>query len=231
MPVYRTRLDRFLANALHINRKTVKPLLAAKRVRIDCSIASNCDAIITRFTHITLDDQVLQNQQAHYVMLHKPAGVLSATKDSSQRTVMSLLPQELSQDLHIVGRLDKNSTGLLLLSNDGEWSNALMSPGQHVEKIYLVRVKHDISQECVAAFARGIHFPFEDAVTLPARLEILESTLAKVTLTEGRYHQIKRMFGRFRNPVLQLHRLSIGKVLLDPALEVGQHRALTTEEI
>jgi 16S rRNA pseudouridine516 synthase len=231
MPAYKTRLDRFLANALHINRKAVKPLLAAKRVRIDHDIAVDCDAIITRFSHICVDDQVLQARQARYVMLHKPAGILSATKDTSQKTVMSLLPPKLSEDLHIVGRLDKNSTGLLLLSNDGEWSNALISPKHHVEKTYLVRVKNDINQDCVEAFARGIHFPFEDVVTLPSRLEILEPTLAKVTLTEGRYHQIKRMFGRFRNPVLQLHRLSIGKVRLDPALNAGQHRTLKAEEI
>jgi len=231
MPAYRTRLDRFIATALQINRKAVKPLLAAKRVYVDGSLASDCDTLITRFTCIRVDEQTLQDQQAHYLMLFKPAGVLSATKDGTQVTVMSLLPTQAYQGLHIVGRLDKNSTGLLLLSNDGEWSNSLMSPGQHVEKTYLVRVKHEIHQECVDAFANGIHFPFEDITTLPAQLEVLEPTLAKVTLTEGRYHQIKRMFGRFRNPVLELHRLSIGKITLDPLLKTGQFRALTSDEI
>ncbi len=231
MPAYRTRLDRFLASALQINRKTVKPLLAGKRVLVDDNIASDCDQLITRFSRVTVDGRVLQNLKAHYLMLHKPKGILSATKDKAQRTVISLLPTDLQPNLHIVGRLDKNSTGLLLLSNDGEWSNALMSPGQHVKKTYLVRVKNDITQQCIDAFAHGIHFPFEDIVTRPAHLQILEPTLAQVTLTEGRYHQIKRMFGRFRNPVLALHRVSIGKIVLDPRLEVGEYRALSAEEI
>ncbi len=231
MPAYNTRLDRFLATTLHINRKAVKPLLAAGKVCLDGKIARDCDTIITRFTRVTLEEQVLQDQQAHYLMLHKPAGMLSATKDAAQLTVMSLLPTALHLNLHIVGRLDKNSTGLLLLSNDGEWSNSLMSPGHHVEKTYLVRVKHEITPECVEAFANGIHFPFEDIVTLPAHLQILEPTLARVTLIEGRYHQIKRMFGRFRNPVLGLHRTSIGKIQLDPNLAAGQYRALTLQEI
>ncbi len=231
MPAYKTRLDRFLATALQINRRAVKPLLATGKVHLDGQPARDCDTIITRFTRVTLEDRVLQDHAARYLMLHKPAGILSATKDAEQTTVMSLLPSALHSRLHIVGRLDKNSTGLLLLSNDGEWSNALMSPGQHVEKTYLVRVKHEIGTECVEAFSKGIHFPFEDVVTLPAHLEILEPTLARVTLTEGRYHQIKRMFGRFRNPVLELHRTSIGKIQLDPTLKPGQYRALSADEI
>lgn len=231
MSAYRTRLDRLVARTLKIKRRDVKALLASGRVLVDGVVARDGDELITRFTTVHVDDKTLQKRQAHYLMLHKPAGVLSATKDATQSTVMSLLPQGEFDDLHIVGRLDKNSTGLLLLSNDGEWSNALMRPGQHVAKVYLVRVKNSICSACVDAFAQGIHFPFEDVVTLPASLDILEPTLARVTLTEGRYHQIKRMFGRFRNPVLSLHRVSIGSITLEEQLQAGQYRELTPHEI
>jgi 16S rRNA pseudouridine516 synthase len=227
----RSRLDRFLSNALQINRRDVKPLLAAGRVLVDGAIARDTDLLINQFAAVIVDDKALPCVQAHYLMLNKPAGILSATKDASQRTVFALLDATLHAGLHIVGRLDKNSTGLLLLSNDGEWSGSLMTPDKHVEKTYIVGVKHAISPECVEAFAAGIHFPFEDIVTRPARLEVLEPKLARITLTEGRYHQIKRMFGRFRNPVLSLHRTQIGTITLDPTLPPGAYRALHPREL
>ena len=231
MATKRTRLDRYLSNALRINRKNVKPLLAAGRVRVNGIIARDADLLINQFAAVIVDDEVLPYEHAQYLMVNKPAGILSATKDASQRTVFCLLDATQHAGLHIVGRLDKNSTGLLLLSNDGEWSRSLMAPEKHVEKTYIVGVKYAISEECVDAFAQGIHFPFEDIVTRPARLEVLAPRLARITLTEGRYHQIKRMFGRFRNPVLSLHRIQIGAITLDPTLPSGAFRALANSEL
>lgn len=231
MATKRSRLDRYLSSALNIKRRDVRPLLAAGRVRVDGAIARDTDLLINQFAAVIVDDRALPCAHPHYLMLHKPAGILSATKDASQRTVLAFLDVTLHAGLHIVGRLDKNSTGLLLLTNDGEWSRGLMAPDKHVEKTYIVGVKHAISPECVEAFARGIHFPFEDIVTRPARLEVLAPQLARITLTEGRYHQIKRMFGRFRNPVLSLHRTQIGAITLDPALPPGAYRALLPLEL
>lgn len=231
MATKRTRLDRYLSKQLQINRRDVKPLLATGRVRVDGVIARDTDRLINQFTSIAVDDKTLPCAQAQYLMMHKPAGLLSATKDAAQPTVFALLDATQHEGLHIVGRLDKNSTGLLLLTNDGEWSRGLMAPDQHVKKTYIVGVKHPISAECVEAFLRGIHFPFEDVVTLPARLEVLAPRLALVTLTEGRYHQIKRMFGRFRNPVLSLHRTRIGAITLDPTLQPGAYRPLHSSEL
>ena len=231
MATKRSRLDRYLSSALRINRKDVKPLLAAGRIRVNGEIARDSDLLINQFASVIVDDMALPCVRPHYLMLNKPAGILSATKDASQSTVFALLDASLHAGLHIVGRLDKNSTGLLLLTNDGEWSRGLMAPDKHVEKTYIVDVKHVISPECVAAFTRGIHFPFEDIVTRPARLEVLAPRLARITLTEGRYHQIKRMFGRFRNPVLRLHRTQIGAIALDPALTPGTYRALHPSEL
>lgn len=231
MATNRSRLDRYLSSALRINRREVKPLLAAGRVRVNGAIARDTDLLINQFAAVIVDDKALPCVQAHYLMMNKPAGILSATKDANQSTVFALLDTTQYANLHIVGRLDKNSTGLLLLTNDGEWSRGLMAPDEHVEKTYIVGVKHAISTACVEAFARGMHFPFEDIVTRPARLEILEPRLARISLTEGRYHQIKRMFGRFRNPVLSLHRTQIGTITLDPALAPGTYRALLPSEL
>ena len=231
MATKRSRLDRYLSSTLRINRRDVKPLLAAGRVSVNGTLARDSDLLINQFACIVVDNKPLPSAKPLYLMMNKPAGILSATKDSSQNTVFELIDAALHDGLHIVGRLDKNSTGLLLLTNDGEWSRELMTPDQHVEKTYIVGVKQTISTECVKAFSEGIHFPFEDIVTRPSRLEVLAPQLARVTLTEGRYHQIKRMFGRFRNPVLSLHRTQIGGISLDPTLMPGQYRALHPQEL
>lgn len=145
--------------------------------------------------------------------------------------MIDLLDCETRHELHIAGRLDLNSSGLLLLTNDSRWSEALMSPEQKVDKVYRVTLANPLSEEYIAAFAQGMYFAFEDIITQPAKLVILDSHLAEVTLNEGKYHQIKRMFGRFRNPVVELHRLSIGDITLDEALSPGESRMLTVEEV
>jgi 16S rRNA pseudouridine516 synthase len=134
-------------------------------------------------------------------------------------------------DLHIVGRLDLNTSGLVLLTNDGKWSRRIMSPEHKVNKTYLVTLKNPIDEQYVEAFARGFYFAFEDLTTLPAKLEIVSRHTGLVTLQQGRYHQIKRMFGRFSNPVVALHRLSVGEIVLDEALILGQSRQLTAAEV
>ncbi len=231
MPANRQRLDRFLSTTLGINRKEVKSLLAQNRVVVDELYPTNIDQLVDTFSVISFDDKLLQNNEPVYLMLNKPAGVLSATKDTRHPTVIDLLDHPARKDLHIVGRLDRNSTGLLLLTNDGRWSKALMAPEKKVEKVYLVKLKNPVTTDYIAAFAKGMYFPFEDITTQPAKLEIISETTTQVTLMEGRYHQLKRMYGRFRNPVLGLHRISIGNVVLDPSLAPGQSRTLSIQEI
>jgi 16S rRNA pseudouridine516 synthase len=145
--------------------------------------------------------------------------------------VLDLIEEPDKADLHIAGRLDFNTTGLMLLTNDGQWSRRLTLPGNKLPKVYLVETAEPIGPEYVATFARGIYFAFEDLTTQPAHLELLGSCSARLTLTEGRYHQVKRMFGHFRNRVTALHRESIGPIRLDPALHPGQYRPLRSEEI
>ena len=164
-------------------------------------------------------------------MMHKPAGVVSATKDEKHRTVIDLLDRADRHQLHIVGRLDFNSSGLLLLTNNGRWSRQLTTPSNNIAKLYRVTLEKPITEEYVLAFSEGMYFPFEDITTRPAKLTIISEYVAEVSLIEGRYHQIKRMFGRFDNEVLTLHRLSIGNLSLDPSLLPGQSRELTDREV
>lgn len=227
----RGRLDRYLSAKMQMPRKLVRDLLLSGRVQVDGQIVKEMDRQVDEFSHIQLDDQVLQANTPVYMMLHKPVGVVSATKDNQHKTVIDLLDNEYRHELHIAGRLDLNSSGLLLLTNDSRWSEALMSPTEKVDKVYRVTLANPLTHDYVTAFAEGMYFGFENITTQPAKLVILDSHLAEVTLKEGKYHQIKRMFGRFRNPVIGLHRLSIGDIVLGEQLQPGESRTLTAAEI
>ncbi|TNC83401.1 MAG: 16S rRNA pseudouridine(516) synthase, partial [Thalassolituus sp.] len=213
----------------------VRQLLAQQRIRVDDVIAQDISQPLDSFSRVMFDGVRLQNRTRRYVLLNKPVRVVSATKDDTHRTVIDVLrdggfPESELNDLHIAGRLDLNSSGLLLLTNDSEWSQALMAPDKKVAKVYEVTLENPISDECIAAFEEGIYFPFEDITTKPAVLERLTPNTGRVTLTEGKYHQIKRMFGRFRNPVSKLHRVRVGNIELDGTLECGHFRELTHDE-
>jgi 16S rRNA pseudouridine516 synthase len=222
------RLDRFISAKTGTPKSKVRLMLAQKRIYVDGQLATDINQPIDQFSHVALDGAVVQNNTRRYIMMNKPIGVVSATKDEQHKTVMDLLVEKNinTDDLHIVGRLDLHSSGLLLLTNDGDWSRALMSPENKVAKVYEVTVENPITDECIQAFADGMYFSYEDITTKPAQLEKLSECVAKVTLEEGRYHQIKRMFGRFRNPVLALHRVSIGEIKLDTDLAPGECRSI-----
>lgn len=231
MALNKARLDRLLAQHCQISRKDVRLILAQKRVKIDGVVALNVDEIIDNFSHISFDNKVLQANTAYYIMLNKPIGVVSATCDKQHKTVIDLLDYPFKNELHIVGRLDLNTSGLVLLTNDSRWSERLTLPDRKVPKRYSVSLKNKLNQDYISAFADGMYFAFEDLTTKPAKLTIISDYQAEVELVEGRYHQIKRMFGRFRNTVTALHRSSIGNVQLDESLAEGESRKLTTIEI
>lgn len=231
MPSKNARLDRFIGHHCNCSRKAVRPLLAKGRVEVDGVISRDAQQIIGPFSHVTLDGQILQANTPRYIMLHKPAGVVSATRDKQHRTVMDLLPGRPCPDLHIAGRLDYHSTGLLLLSNDGSWSRRLSDPANRVVKRYRVTLEKPLGPEYVQAFAEGMYFAFENLTTRPAQLSIISDHIAEVGLEEGRYHQIKRMFGRFHNRVLSLHRTAIGNLQLDADLQPGESRHLSESEV
>ena len=225
------RLDRFLSQCLGQSRREIQHLLAAGRVQVDDLLARDGQQRIGPFSRVQLDNNLLQARQPRYLMLNKPAGVISATRDSKHRTAIDLLDERGGDDLHIAGRLDFNSTGLLLLTNDGDWSRRLSTPENRVSKRYRVTLEKPIDEEYVRVFAEGMWFEHERITTRPAQLHILGERVADVVLREGRYHQIKRMFGRFRNRVLTLHRSAVGELQLDPGLAPGASRALTALEV
>jgi 16S rRNA pseudouridine516 synthase len=227
----RTRLDRFISAELKINRGDVRLMLARQRITVNGVLATAANQVIEEFCHFTLDGKTLQAKTPRYVMLHKPKAVVSATVDAQHKTVIDLLRNEDGRGLHIVGRLDYNSTGLILLTNNGRWSRQLMSPQSRVQKHYRVTLENPIEETYVQAFKEGIYFAFEGVKTKPAGLRIINPHLAEVSLTEGRYHQIKRMFGYFQNPVTALHRTAIGGLALDSNLDEGKYRALTALEV
>jgi len=233
MSISHQRLDRFISEQCNIKRKDVRLIVAQKRIQVDGKTANNIDLIIHKFSIIKLDDKVLQENKALYIMLHKPIGVVCATKDDKHKTVIDLLDNLLTKDqvsrLHIVGRLDLNTSGLVLLTNDSRWSEQLTSPQHKVAKCYLVTLKKPLNDDYIQAFAKGMYFDYENITTKPVVLTILSKYQAQVILTEGRYHQIKRMFGRFQNPVIALHRISIGQYVLDENLSVGESRCLTPD--
>lgn len=242
MKFSRMRLDRFVAKVTAFKRSDVRLLIAQKRLRVDGQLAPAADFSIDQFSTVSLDEQVVHCYQAQYFMLNKPAGVVSATSDDEHKTVIDLFRAQYSggygeyfsnaaDDLHIAGRLDFNSTGLVLLTNDGAWSRALSAPASRVKKTYLVSLAKPLTEEYVQAFTNGMEFPFEGITTLPATLKILTDYTAEVGLYEGRYHQIKRMFGRFQNEVLSLARTHVGSVKLDAMLADGHSRALTLAEL
>ncbi|MFK3769098.1 pseudouridine synthase [Pseudomonas putida] len=226
------RLDRFLANLPSYNRQQVRLLLVQRRVRVDGETVADPRAEVREFSRIEVDDQLLQaGRPARYLMLHKPAGCVSATHDPQHRTVLDLLPAPLREDLHIAGRLDYNTTGLMILTNDGQWSRRLTQPATKLPKHYLVETEDEIGAHYVDKFRTGFYFAFEDLTTLPAQLDILGPRTARLAIIEGRYHQVKRMFGYFDNKVVGLHRETMGAIQLDPGLAPGEFRALTATEI
>lgn len=223
------RLDRFIAQHTEHGRRGIRPMLAAGRVTVDGIVEKNTQREIGDFTEVCIDGKLLRANHAVYIMLHKPAGYLSATTDLEHPTVMELIDSPVT--LHIAGRLDRATTGLLLLTNDGKWSRQLTEPKEGVPKVYLVETEKPISPETHQLFAQGIYFAYEDLTTQPAELEILAPNHCKLTIYEGRYHQVKRMFHAAENRVTALHRLSVGDITLDLDLNPGEYRELTEREI
>ena len=226
------RVDRFLSNLPRFNRQQVRVLLVERRVTVDGVAVSDPHHEVREFSRVCVDDEVLQaGKPARYFMLHKPQGCVSATSDPQHPTVLDLLDEPDKSELHIAGRLDFNTTGLMLITNDGQWSRRLTQPQTKLPKVYRVETEQTIGPEYAATFAAGLYFAFEDLTTQPAELELMGPRLARLSIIEGRYHQVKRMFGHFNNKVLRLHRESMGLLHLDNALKPGEYRALRTEEI
>ncbi len=223
------RLDRVLTHCLCGSRTECRGRILLGRVCVNGQIARVPSAHIDPDSEICLDGERVYYKPHRYVMLHKPAGYLSATRDARSATVLDLLPENYRRlSLAPVGRLDADTTGLLLLTDDGALAHRLLSPRAHVPKVYEARVDGALTAEMARRFGEGL--PLSDMVCLPAKLEILEADFARITLYEGKFHQVKRMLTACGLATLSLKRIRMGPLALDEALAPGRWRELTDEE-
>jgi len=226
------RLDKFLSQQLGISRALVARELRAKRVTVDGEIVKSGALKLSPEQRVEFDGNVLnQITGPRYFMLNKPQGYVCSTDDPDHPTVLYFLDEPVAYKLHAAGRLDIDTTGLVLMTDDGQWSHRITSPRHHCEKTYLVTLEHPLSADTAEQFAAGVQLHNEDSLTLPAQLEQVEERLVRLTISEGRYHQVKRMFAAVGNRVVALHRERIGAIVMDDDLEPGEYRLLTDEEI
>lgn len=223
------RLDKLLASQGMLSRREVRELIAAGRVTVEGGVEKRPERKVSGQETIAVDGLPVTVQKTLTLMLHKPRGYVSAARDARDKTVLELVPpQYRRKGLFPAGRLDKDTTGLMILTDDGALAHEILAPKRHVPKRYRVTVDLPLTEEMVTRFAEGI--ALKDGMCRPARLEILSEHTGIVTLQEGRYHQIKRMFGCCGAAVTALHRLSMGALALDEALAPGECRPITAEE-
>ncbi|REF27787.1 ribosomal small subunit pseudouridine synthase A [Xenorhabdus cabanillasii] len=226
------RLDKFLSQQLGISRNDVGRELRAGRVTVDDEIIKTGAYKLKPEQVVAYEGTILEQLGGpRYFMLNKPQGYVCSTDDPSNPTILYFIDEPVAHKLHSVGRLDIDTTGLVLLTDDGQWSHRITSPKHHCEKTYLVTLEHPISEDTEEQFLVGVQLNGEKTLTKPAKLEFIEPQLVRLTISEGRYHQVKRMFAAVGNHVIKLHRERIGEIYLDPKLEPGEYRALTENEI
>lgn len=225
------RLDKIIASQGEFSRKEVKKLVSQKRVSVDGKLVLNSDIKIDpEKSIIVVDGKELNIKKYLYLILNKPKGYISATEDKKAATVLDLVPDELfREDLFPAGRLDKDTTGLMIITNDGMLAHNILSPKKHVKKIYEVKIDIPVTEKMVKKFAEGIRL--NDGECKPGKLEITGEYTCKVTISEGRYHQIKRMFGCLKANVLELNRICIGNLQLPNELKQGECREITENEL
>ena len=225
------RIDKIIASQGLYSRSDVKYMVNKKRITIDGKVVTSASqkADVDK-NEIMLDGKPFVVKKQIYLMLNKPKGYVSATEDKKQQTVLELVPPALKgRDLFPAGRLDKDTTGLMIITDDGVLAHNILSPKKHVQKIYRVELDIPVTEEMQKGFAEGVEL--NDGVCKDAKLTILSEKTAEVTLREGRYHQIKRMFGCFGAKVVELHRIAMGELFLPDDLPEGECRELTEEDL
>lgn len=226
------RLDKYLAHSTGLSRKEVKRVLHKDNITVNETVTRDPSLKIKEGDVVTFHGKTVGQPEARYFMLNKPAGYVCSNDDPTHPTIAGLLLNEIRpNELNIAGRLDADTTGLILITDDGQWSHKVTSPNHKQPKRYKVETVAPINPSAVAQFEEGVQLHGEKHLTKPAKLEIIETHIAYLTLTEGRYHQVKRMFAAIDNKVAELHRESIGAIVLDPDLAEGDYRPLTVNEI
>ncbi|MCW2473439.1 MULTISPECIES: 16S rRNA pseudouridine(516) synthase RsuA [unclassified Symbiopectobacterium] len=226
------RLDKFLSQQLGISRALVARELRAQRVTVDGEVVKNGAFKLSPEHQVEFDGNALMQQNGpRYFMLNKPQGYVCSTEDPDHPTILYFIDEPVAHKLHAAGRLDIDTTGLVLLTDDGQWSHRITSPKHHCEKTYLVTLELPLAEDTAHQFEQGVQLHGEKSLTKPAQLEKLDDHQVRLTISEGRYHQVKRMFAAVGNRVVGLHRERIGAIALEDTLEPGEYRALTQEEV
>lgn len=231
------RLDKYLADMGCGTRQEVKKLIRSGQVSVNGAVVKKPETKVEQTVQeVCLNGEKVGYESFEYYMLNKPAGVISATEDRSCQTVVDLIQEKKRKDLFPVGRLDKDTEGLLLITNDGELAHHLLSPKKHVDKCYFARVSGKVTEDDVRSFENGVNIGSleQPEITMPGKLEIITSdeiSQIHLTIQEGKFHQVKRMFRAVGKEVIYLKRLRMGTLVLDENLSIGEYRPLTKEEL
>jgi 16S rRNA pseudouridine516 synthase len=225
------RLDKFLCDALGATRKEATKIIKSGDVTVNGVMQKSGAFKVTEECVVEWQDREIARSGPRYIMLFKPEGFVCSHEDGFNHTAFVLLDEVRMEDLHFAGRLDVDTTGLVLITDDGKWSHRITSPKHKCEKTYRVWLADPVQDDYAERFAQGIELRNEREATLPAQLDIIDEHQVLLTITEGKYHQVKRMFAALGNKVEALHRESIGAIELDEMLEPGEYRYLTEEEI
>jgi len=225
------RLDKYISNATDLSRTEVKRLIKAGQVTVDDIIVANSAQKITDDQTVAIEGSTIQLASHRYFMMNKPAGVVSASKDRYNPTALELIYEHRNEQLQIAGRLDIDTTGLLLITDDGQWNHRVTSPKKDCKKRYLVELQNPVGKDYQKRLEAGIALEGEKRRCLPASMEVIDDRHIYLSISEGKYHQVKRMITTLGNEVVSLHRLQIGEIQLDPQLEPGDYRPLSDAEV
>ncbi len=225
------RLDKFICKSTELTRTEAKKLLKTGRVLVNDEVIKNPAHQVHENNYVSVNDQRLVARTSRYLMLHKPADFICSNVDEIYPSVLHLIELDKAFDLHIAGRLDADTTGLVLITDDGRWSHDIISPKKQCNKVYRVWLRDPLKEGVEQQFLAGVQLQGEKSLTLPAELLRITDKEVLLTITEGKYHQVKRMFAAVGNKVVALHREQIGQVKLDNELAEGQWRHLTDDEV
>lgn len=226
------RLDKFIAQQLGVSRAISGRQIRASHVTVDGEVVRDTAFKLRPEHQVEYEGNALVQQTGpRYFMLNKPQGYVCSTDDPDHPTILYFMDVPVAYKLHAAGRLDIDTTGLVLLTDDGQWSHRITSPKHQCEKTYLVTLEQPLAEDTAAQFTAGVQLHNEKNLTKPATLEKITDYVVRLTISEGRYHQVKRMFAAVGNRVVELHRERIGGIYLDSELELGEYRELSAEEI
>ncbi|REL27481.1 16S rRNA pseudouridine(516) synthase RsuA [Thalassotalea euphylliae] len=225
------RIDKYICKSTELTRNEAKKLLKGGEVRVDGEVIKNGVFKVVDGAEVTIEGEQLNLIGQRYIMMNKPQDTICSNVDEVHPSLLHFLEIDRAFELHIAGRLDADTTGLVLITDDGKWSHNIISPKKQCEKTYRVWLAEPVTDEVAEKFAAGIQLRGENQLTLPAKLEVIDEREVLLTIVEGKYHQVKRMFAAVGNHVEALHRESIGDIVLDDDLMLGEWRYLTEQEV